>query len=236
VDPIAVQVEAAVSDARRAAVNGAIGDAPDRSGVIVAEPTISLRRQITPSASPLSVAIDGPGMFVFESSAGRAYGRLGDFSVDDRGRLIDGRGRAVLGVASTTNAAPEASHLAPIRVERAMGFTDYSIDDRGVLSALANGERRSIGQVALAVFPAPERMKRLDDTSVVATHAAGDPHFYLPGAANVGALAPRSLENGLVDLDGDLARMWSLRRRGELEAAQAYASDGCERVALGLVK
>jgi len=236
VDPIGAQVDAAVFDARRAAVPGAFGDAPDRSGAILTDTTLAIRHQTSPSSSPLSVAIDGPGMFVLEKNGHRAYGRLGDFCVDDAGTLVDGHGRMVLGVADPASTASDARGLAPIRVRLVKRFTEFSIDERGWFCGLANGKRETIGRLALAVFPASERMARADDTSVVGTPAAGDPRFYPPGAANVGTLSPRSLENGMVDLEGDLARMWMLRRRGELAAAQARASDECERDALGLVK
>lgn len=234
-EALAAQVDLTVSDARRAATPGAIGDALDRTGAIVAAPVAATRNHTSPSASPLSVAIDGPGMFAFERDGKRLYGRLGDLCIDPRGALVDGRGRAVLGVKETATRA-DINRLAPIRVDVAKRYTDFSIDDHGVLSALADGKRVILGRLALAVFPASERMAHADDTSVIATPAAGAPQFYFPGEANVGVLQPHALENGLVDLQGDLARLWRLRRRGELDAVQARASDECVRDALGLVK
>ncbi len=234
-DAVVAQVDVAISDARRAAIPGAIGEALDRSGAIVSASIPGMVSRTSPSASPLSVAIDGPGMFAFEVDGKRLYGRLGDFSVDSRGALVDGRGRSVLGVVEPSTGA-DLKRLAPIRIDLSRHYSDYSIDDRGVLSALADGKRETLGRLALAVFPASERMARADETSVVATPAAGLPRFYAPGDANVGVLHPHALENGLVDLEGDLARVWGLRRRGELAAAQARASDECVRDALGLVK
>jgi flagellar basal body rod protein FlgG len=174
-------------------------------------------------------------MFVFESDGKRLYGRLGDLTIDGGGTLVDGRGRAVLGVMEPSS-PQDVKRLVPIRVDMSRHYTDYSIDDRGALSALDEGKRTTLGRMALAVFPASERMARADATSVTPTPASGAPHFCLPGDANVGVLHPHALENGLVDIGGDLARVWALRRRGELAAAQAHASDECVRDALGLVK
>jgi flagellar hook protein FlgE len=174
-------------------------------------------------------------MFVFERDGKRTYGRLGDFSIDARGALVDGQGRSVVGVIGPSS-QPDANRLVPIRIDLSKRYTGYSIDEGGTLSALADGKRDTLGRLVLAVFPASERMARADDTSVVATPGAGAPRFYSPGDANVGVLAPHALENSLVDIGGDLARVWRLRRRGELAAAQAGASDECVRDALGLVK
>ena len=187
-----------------------------------------------PSASPLSVVLDGPGLFVLESGANRAYSRLGDFLVDESGALRDGHGRAVLGVSDPNSES--AGALKPIVIDRKIGASEITIDGHGVVSGSVTGTRKALARIAVATFPAPERMARLGDTALLETRSSGMPRFAFPGDANLGGLRSHALECGLVDLDGDLARLWRLRQSGELLAAQKFADDECERSALGLVK
>jgi hypothetical protein len=49
-------------------------------------------------------------------------------------------------------------------------------------------------------------------------------------------LRPHSLETGMVDLEGDLARLWAERRRQEFALLQAASTDQNARTAFGLVK
>jgi flagellar hook protein FlgE len=249
-DALSVQVDALIADARRAATPGGIGDAPDRAGAIIAAPPVAeLARRSTPSDSPLSVTIDGNGMFVFEDAGRRVFGRLGDFRLNSRGVLVDGAGRAVLGYSiGAAGQAPDGLH--PMQIASNDGasklFSDYAIDEHGTISGIVvevdsrTGERRRrevpLGRIALALFPAPERLHRAGDTIAIATPEAGPPSIVSPGDPNVGTLRSHVLENGLVDLERDFARLWSLQRRADLDAATAWAADGCTRTAMGLVK
>jgi flagellar hook protein FlgE len=233
-DSLAGQVDAVVADARRASIPGAIGNAPDRPGAVILSPVSGMRSQTSPSASPLSVAIDGPGMFILQDGARQAYGRLGDFTVNRVGALVDGRGRSVCGVQMPSPAS--LGRIAPIHVVDAGRFSSFSIDEAGVLNGIVNGQTVAVARIALAIFPAPERMLRIDESSVRAISSAGAPLLQFPAAPNVGTLRAHSLESGLVDLEGDLVSLWRLRRRGELDAARAFAADECLREVLGLVK
>lgn len=230
-DAIAEQVDALTIDARRAARTGAVGDAPDRPGSIVAKPIEGVIVPTTTSASPLSVSIDGAGFFVVERAGRRYYTRLGDFRFDERGTLVDGEGRTVLGLGPSRRG--RAGDLAPIRHNAAK---NASIDANGVVAVTGMRGAETIGRVALAVFPAAERLVRVDAISLHATAASGDPRIVAPGAPNVGSLKDHTLENALVDVAGDLEGMWRAQRRGETQAAEAAAEDSCERAALGLVR
>lgn len=230
-DAIAAEVDALTADARRAAHAGAIGDAPDRPGSIVTKPVESVFVPTTPSASPLAVAIDGPGFFVVSRAGRTCYTRLGDFRLDEHGKLVDGEGRSVLGIPTAHDAHLGA--LAPIERRDAKAV---SIDANGNVSVEGASGPETIGRLALAVFPAPERLRRVDDTSLRSTAESGDPQFVAPGAPNVGRLKSHALENALVNVAGDLEGMWRAQRRGETQAASAAAQDSCERAVLGLVR
>jgi flagellar hook protein FlgE len=227
VDSIATDEETLTIDARRAASAGAIGDSPDRPGSIVSKPLESVIAQTAPSASATAVSIDGPGWFIVESAGRRCYTRLGDFRFDEHGTLVDSRGRIVLGLTQAFTG------LAPIKRR---GAKDAAVDASGVVTVQGVHGRETAGRIALAIFPSPEHLRRIDGTSVRATLESGEPQIVAPGSPNVGSLKSHTLENALVDVAGDLEGMWRAQRRGETQAAAASAVDSCERVALGLVR
>jgi flagellar hook protein FlgE len=237
-----------IADARRAVIPGAIGLAPDRTGALVTEPT-AMSVEYVPSASPLSVAIVGPGLFVLDRGGVRVYSRLGKFHVDERGRLTDAAGRLVLGFAGDRRRVRTGDLLVlsvdPRDVE-SHRYASYRIDANGVWTGEVRGvdpkrhrreaESVPLGRLALAIFPAPERLALGPDDALQTTPSAGTPVFVQPGAANTAILRPHALAGASVDLQGDLARLWMLRRRAELAAAMVGASDQCQKTALGLVK
>ncbi len=230
-------------------VTGATGDAAERSAnTLVDAGSRTGASRFVPSAGPLSVAVDGPGLFVFEDHGHRLFSRLGDFRIDDQGRLLDGAGRQAVGFRPTRSgdaqaAAPIAVDAADIAAHR---FDSYRFDENGVLSGVIHrvdgrSKRRReeavpLARLALAVFPVPERLARVDETSLVATRAAGIPLLMRPGEKGTGLLRAHSLAAGAVDIQADLNTLWVLRRKGELATALAGASDACTRTALGLVR
>jgi flagellar hook protein FlgE len=238
-DDVTATIASVWSDARRASVPGAIGDRIDRPGQIVADSIFGGdRREFAPSASALSIAIDGPGLFVLEDGGRRSYGRLGDFRIDPQGTIVDGAGRAVLG----HRLAADGSCLigiGPIRVARegaTKGADSVTIDERGTVLSTIGGHATAVGRIVLAIFPSPERLQRKTETTAIPTSAAGQPIFELPGIKNVGSLRAHQLETGIVDLQGDLAELWRLGRREESRSTAAFTDDVCTRTALGLVK
>ncbi|MBC5824908.1 MAG: hypothetical protein GIW99_05170 [Candidatus Eremiobacteraeota bacterium] len=249
-DPTQAALDRAFTDARRPATPGVIGTAPDRPDALnltTAPGGVAVRA--TPSPSPLSVAIDGSGLFVLRSKQSTLYGRLGDFNFDPNGKLCDGDGRQVLGFAIDGNGAPAGS-LQPLSIGLGdvsrNGFAEFSIDDRGVLFGTVRhvdartGARtesaRALARIALAIFPAPERLARVGGTAMRPTSAAGKPLITVPGMRNVGVLRSHFLEHGAVDLERDLAAIWRLSRRADADVAVTAARDACQRTALGLVK
>jgi len=213
------QTRAAIDDAKRAAVVGTIGDAVDKNGSPITNRVSPFANATVPSASALSVAIDGPGLFVLQDGARRLYGRLGNFRISHAGALVDANDRAVIGFRLNELERPISGAL-PIALDAAdvasRRFSEFVIDDRGVLFGVARrvaartgraaDTRVALAQIALAIFPSPERLARDSQTTLLATPAAGLPRLFAPGEANVGMLRPHALENGLVDVRGDLEK------------------------------
>jgi flagellar hook protein FlgE len=244
------EIEALIADARRAAISGAIGSAPDRPGALVgAELPGGAALRTAPRASALEVAIDGPGLFVLARNGERRFARLGDFAVDEMGFLANAAGARALGFGVDERGEP-VTGLSELRVLPAdlasHRFASFTLDERGVFAGVTQridartGRRRtqtvSLGRLALAILPAPERLTRDGDSMLALTAAAGRPTIGAPGDDGMSGLRPHALETGMVDIEGDLARLWSARRRAEFEQAVAASSDQNARTALGLVK
>lgn len=243
---IGPQIDSVLADLRRAAVAGATGSAADRgTDVLVDAGAQTGADRFVPSTAPLAVAIDGPGLFMLADGARTLFGRLGDFRLSDGRQLIDGAGRAVMGFTITKGL--QSKDLGPIALPKeASGYAAYRIDERGVLcgvvrktAALTKRSRDvdiPLARLALALFPAPQKLQRADATTFAAGHMAGTPSVLFPGERGAGTLRSHVVAAGAVDLEGDLRKLWLLRRKGELDAALAAASDECVRTALGLVR
>lgn len=244
------EIDSLIADARRAAIPGAIGVAPDRQGTIVgAELPGGAAIRTAPSAAALDVAIDGPGLFVLDRGGQRRFARLGDFRVDQGGYLTNDAGARVLGFGVDASGEP-VTGLSALRVPPAdvasQTYSSYSVDERGVFAGVnqrtdARTGRRltntiALGRIALAVMPAPERLKLDGDTMLQSTTAAGSPIIAAAGSSGMSSLRAHALETGMVDLEGDLARLWAARRRAEFAQAVAASTDQNARTALGLVK
>lgn len=243
---ISTQVDSIIADLRTAAVPGAMGNAADRGADILVDAGAQVGAdRFVPSTTPLAVAIDGPGLFVLSDGTRQRFGRLGDFRLDGDGRLVDGAGRSVMGFI-IENGAQRNVLRAIVLPPASRGYSSYRIDDHGTLAGVVRKTegrtRRShdvdvpLARVALALFPVPQRLKRADATSFEASQAAGNPAILSPGEGGAGALRAHVVAAGAVDIEADLQKLWLLRRKGELDAALAAASDECVRTALGLVR
>jgi flagellar hook protein FlgE len=243
------QVGLVLSDLRRAAIPGATGDAADRAADVLVDAGAQTGvERFAPSTAPLAVAVDGPGFFVLRDGERTIYSRLGDFRIDESGRLVDGHGRTVVGFerASGGWAAAAMPIVVSAQNQGSNVPPTYRIDESGVLSTVdiryegRTRRRREtitpVARLAIALFPAPERLQRFGDAGFVATRAAGTLQTASPGVAGAGTLRAHVLAAGAVNLEGDLHKLWMLRRKAELDVALAGASDACVRTALGLVR
>ncbi|MBV8170640.1 MAG: hypothetical protein JO219_01780 [Candidatus Eremiobacteraeota bacterium] len=239
------QIDLIMSDLRRAASAGTTGDASERApGVLVDAGTQAGVERFRPSQAPLAVAIDGPGLFALAAGSQTVYSRLGDFRIAENGFLVDSSGRTALGFSRLAGTTGQV--VAPIQVPGSQGhFDSYRIDADGTLVGIEHRMQRRrgrverdvpIAQIAIALFPAPHMLARVDDTTLVATAAAGTPSLGLAQQNGRGSLRVHVVAAGVVDLQADLRKLWMARRMREVELALASASDACMRTALGLVR
>lgn len=83
-------------------------------------------------------------------------------------------------------------------------LTNYSVGPDGTINGtFSNGLSRTLGQVALAVFPNPEAMIALSDNLYVAGPNTGTPTITSPGLLNAGTILGGALELSNVDLSSE---------------------------------
>jgi flagellar hook protein FlgE len=73
----------------------------------------------------------------------------------------------------------------------------FTVDDAGVITGFFdNGATRSLGQIALAAFRRPERLRAVGDGLYDDTHRSGSPRLGLPGSDDFGTLAVGDPQTG----------------------------------------
>ena len=164
------------------------------------------------TADPLSVGAPADAYFlVAGKDGGRRYTRDGEFAVRN-GALVTERNEPVM---TLDRGVPVPLRLDPVDV--ALGrCADVRIEKDGTVSYTRkaidpqNGERRlervTAGRVALARFPAGTQPTRLDPTTYAAPGGVV-PHLGLPSDGSFTALATRSRDRGMLDIDSGLARL-----------------------------
>lgn len=105
---------------------------------------------------------------------------------------------------STTNAADGYASGA---------FSGVQIDDDGSVVALySNGEKISVGTIALASFANENALVPVSDTSWTSSNASGMPLYGTPGVGTAGTLAAGALEQSNVDMTSELVTLMSAQR------------------------
>jgi len=198
------------------------------------------------SSDPLSVALPAGAWLVTTGSDGtRAYARDGALTLAD-GVLRTRDGAAVLGYPGGDARAGIASPLELPAADRALGRcerpaieADGSVVYRRVAIDPRTGERslerRAIGRVALARFPAGSEPVRLDGGHVAAPHGV-TPHLGTPNDGTFGALMTASREAGSVDIAAGVERLNESYRQFEALGAAFRSRAGVQKTTLDLVK
>ncbi|MBC5805519.1 MAG: hypothetical protein DLM53_11210 [Candidatus Eremiobacter antarcticus] len=204
-----------------------------------------------PSRSLPALAVEGPGFFALADRNVQWFTRSVHPRLASDGTLVDEAGRKLLGFseleAAERHIATARAHelRLPANSSLAGGPARFEIDPNGAIRIVEKAAGRSLnpperfvslGRLCLAVFPAPQKLIRGTGGIMRANAAAGAAKYFSAGAPNLGIVrqAPRSAP--VADLSEQLARIWSLTGRAEIDVAMARASDGLERTALNLVK
>jgi flagellar hook protein FlgE len=85
-------------------------------------------------------------------------------------------------------------------------------EDGSVNAQYSNGQKQSVGMVALATFANENALEAVGNTSWSATNASGAALFFLPGVGTAGKLSVGGLEQSNVDIASELVGLMAAQR------------------------
>lgn len=92
-------------------------------------------------------------------------------------------------------------------------LASISVDSRGhVMGSFTNGQKRTLGQVAIAGFSAADELGRVGGNLYTQTVASGDPSIGTAGDGGRGTLTAGALEQSNVDMASEFIRMIAAQR------------------------
>ena len=169
------------------------------------------------SPGPFDLAIDGPGFFTLVDEHGRhLYTRDGQFARSADGTLRNARDARLEGIRIPSDA-----------------LSATVMPDGKVRVTFANGTR-TIGQIRLAEFPAPDRLRAVDGALFEATRESGKPREIVPGSDNGPKLRFGMLEESNVTIIEAMMQILAAQRAYEANAKGVQAADEMLRIANNL--
>ncbi|HZY95960.1 MAG TPA: flagellar hook-basal body complex protein [Candidatus Cybelea sp.] len=179
--------------------------------------TLFAQGKLARSPGPFDLAIEGPGFFKLVDAHGRLrYTRDGAFS-----RAADGTLR---------NA--QDLRLAGVRIPAdALSATVGA--DGNVEATFSNG-KRTIGQIRLTEFVAPERLRDVGGALFEATPDSGKPREVVPGSDDGPKLRFGMLEESNVTIIDAMMQILTAQRAYESNAKGVQAADEMLRIANNL--
>jgi flagellar basal-body rod protein FlgG len=176
--------------------------------------TLFTAGKLMKTGGPFDVAIDGAGFFVVERDGERAYTRAGSFSRAPDGTLRNTDGWQLRGLRIPADAADVA--VAP---------------DGSVSVAGAGHARRALGKIALASFPAPERLHAIGSALFAPTRDSGAARALAAGGEHGPKLAFGMLEKSNVSIIESMMAILAAQRAYEANAKGVQAADEMLRIA-----
>jgi flagellar basal-body rod protein FlgG len=165
---------------------------------------------------PFDVAIDGPGFFTIERGGERAYTRNGAFHRTVGGALVNDDGWEVRGVRIPHDAS------------------SAGVGSDGRVWCVRADVKSVCGRIALAIFPAPERLRAAGSARYEATPEAGVPHRVVPGREGGPRLAFGMLERSNVSIVAAMMEILAAQRAYEANSKGVQAADEMQRIANNL--
>jgi flagellar hook protein FlgE len=147
---------------------------------------------------------------------------------DTNGKLVTGTsaspvlptppGAAAMTVAIDYTGTTQFAGEATTSTDRADGYASGTYtgvelaDDGSVVAKYTNGQKQSIGVIALATFPDEGALTAVNDTSWVASTTSGTAMYDRPGVGMAGKLVTSSLEQSNVDITSELVGLMTSQR------------------------
>jgi flagellar hook protein FlgE len=105
-------------------------------------------------------------------------------------------------------------------------FSQMSISSDGLITgAFTNGERKTLGQVAVAAFNAPQELRREGSALWSQTNQSGEPMVGAAGTGARGEVVAGALEQSNVDLADQFVQMIALQRGFQANSKTIQTSD-----------
>ena len=187
---------------------------------------LNTRSGFQQSARALDTYISGEGFFTVQDSAGELnYTRVGAFSFDASGNLIDGNGSFVMGqIPTLTN---PVGTLVPINIPNFQNYSGISIGPDGAITGtnLTTMAIQTLAQIPIAVFNNPDGLEQRGDQYFGETLNSGAPGYSEAGTALAGQLVSGGLEMSNVDLSKEFTDMIVAQRGYQANARVITTSD-----------
>jgi flagellar hook protein FlgE len=170
-------------------------------------------------SNPLSLAIQGDGLFILEGPAGeRLYSRDGRFHLNADGELASSGGHRVLGHAADGNFQIQPDHLRPLRIPRgievpspsgsAARLVGFRITGNGrIRGRFSDGIQRDLGQIRLARFANPSGLERRGHNVFAPGANSGVPIHGNPGESGAGEIVAGAIELSNTDIGQSLVEL-----------------------------
>ena len=147
---------------------------------------------------------------------------------DTSGKLVTGTsatpvlptppGAAPMSVAIDYTGTTQFAGESTTSTDRADGYASGTYtgvelaDDGSVVAKYTNGQKQSIGVLAIATFPDEGALTAVNDTSWVASTTSGTAMYDRPGVGMAGKLVTSSLEQSNVDITSELVGLMTSQR------------------------
>jgi len=151
-----------------------------------------------------------------------------NMTFDTSGKLVTGTsatpvlptppGAAPMSVAIDYTGTTQFAGEATTSTDRADGYASGTYtgvelaNDGSVVAKYTNGQKQSIGVIALATFPDEGALTAINDTSWVASTTSGTAMYDRPGVGMAGKLVTSSLEQSNVDITSELVGLMTSQR------------------------
>lgn len=211
------------------------GTNPRQIGYGSAVASIDVQNTVT-GISPTDISTDlyiaGDGYFMVQDGEGNAnYTRVGNFTFDPAGYLVDVNGNFVVGIkegAMPTDEVYDIDSVEPIIIDTTdNAYTEMAVGYDGVISALnsATGEIEVLGQVVIAKFNNTNALSQQGDNYFKPTQNSGDAILSEAGRNGTGLVISGGLEMSNVDLSKEFTDMIITQRGFQANSRVITTSD-----------
>ncbi|MBS0255322.1 MAG: flagellar hook basal-body protein [Proteobacteria bacterium] len=191
------------------------------------------------TGNALDLALNGNGFFSVKStqSGQVAFTRNGHFGLDSAGFIVDGGGARlqmlpVDAAGNPTSTTPIDAQVPQISASGSSYATIAVKSDGSVVAGYADGTTATVGKVAMANFPSPQRLLQIGNEDYLATGLSGSPAYSVPGAGGAGNVLSGSLEQSNVDVAAEMVGLITAQRYFQ---ANAKAIDTATQIADAII-